>query len=381
MKKIFILIFAIVLLSCKTTDVTVSENNENADSNEITKEENLSTENLVSPENMIPSENLEVELGSVGSFEKNSSAPFPYVPINEKIVGFTEIWGYLCAGQENRFSTESKLSDIAYFGAGLNSFGELTSVPNIQKIKRLGFNGRVHLVIADNGKALTHFCIDPKYSVRHKLINQIVKASQPYDGVQIDFEYVSKEDAQHFYTFLHDLYRRIPKKIISVAVPARIKTLKNDVYDYKKIVTLVDRMMIMAYDEHWSTSSPGAVASVDWCNKIAKYSASIIPRNRLVMGLPFYGRAWGDVNPSKAYRFSTLRAFMENQKIPDTEVSRKNGIPTFKYSQNVNVTVFFEDFYSVYAKFSMYEKMGVKKISFWCLGQEDPMVWSYLAIK
>lgn len=289
--------------------------------------------------------------------------------------GFDEIWGYLYASQNDRLPENCPVTDIGYFGAGLSTFGFLCDVPDVNKLKKTGRaeGKRIHMVVADNGKALTHFCISSEYSVRNKLINDIVEAAGPFDGVQIDFELVSASDAEDYITFLSELKHKLKDKIFSVALPARMK--KNEIYDYEKIAAIADKILIMAYDEHWSTSKPGPVASVEWCKKVVEYAKTVIPRKQLIMGLPFYGRAWADVNPATAYRYVTLQKLIKEKNLSEEIITRTDSIPNFKYEQLVNVTVFYEDCESIKEKADMYKTQGVAQIGFWCIGQEAPEVW------
>lgn len=135
----------------------------------------------------------------------------------------------------------------------------------------------------------------------------------------------------------------------------------------------------MAYDEHWSGSAAGPIASIDWCARVASWARSKIGKDKLVMGLPFYGRAWGDVNPSKAYRFSTLSNLMNDKSI--TDVKRSGDIPWFEYEETVRVKVYYEDFHSIFTRSRMYRDAKVQNIAFWRLGQEDPGVWNVLRIQ
>ncbi|MDR2860714.1 MAG: hypothetical protein LBV66_02635, partial [Elusimicrobiota bacterium] len=126
----------------------------------------------------------------------------------DQSVSFNEIWGYLMKGEEKFLSLDYPITDIGYFSAEINSFGNLVGVPNRSKIQ--DFQGKVHLVVAQvSNRALTHFAIDPRYSVRNKLIEDIVKATEPFDGLQIDFELVPTEDRENFYSFLSVLKNRI----------------------------------------------------------------------------------------------------------------------------------------------------------------------------
>ena len=302
-----------------------------------------------------------------------SSVLFASAPVE-----FTEVWAYLLSGEEQALDSAMPITDIGYFGAGLNSFGELVGVPDRAKLAR--WNGRVHLVIAEvSNPALSHFSLNPEYGIRDGLIRAIADAAKDFDGVQIDFETVASPDREQYLSFLKAIKASIGDKILSVALPARTKKIKNDVYDYKEISRIADRIIVMAYDEHWSGSAAGPIASIDWCARVAAWARSKIGKDKLVMGLPFYGRAWGDVNPSKAYRFSTLSNLMNDKSI--TDVNRSDDIPWFEYEEKVRVKVYYEDFHSIFTRSRMYRDAKVQNIAFWRLGQEDPGVWNVLRIQ
>ncbi|MBQ1198475.1 MAG: glycoside hydrolase [Spirochaetaceae bacterium] len=291
---------------------------------------------------------------------------------------FTEVWGYLLDGREHELNPSiNVVTDVGYFGAGLNTFGKLVGVPNPDKLKK--FKGRIHLVIIDNSRSLTHFCLNPKYDVRKELIEDIVKASKNFDGVQIDFELVSSQDEEHYLSFLKELKRKLGKKTLSVVIPARIKTLEKDAYHYSKINEIVDRIIVMAYDEHWATSKPGAVASINWCQKVMSYALSVIPKEKLVMGLPFYGRGWSTDDTAGAYRFPSIERLQANNKI--SEIVRENAIPSFEITKQVTYKFYYDDLYSLVFRMRMYKYNGVKNLAFWRLGQEETDVWNYIKTK
>ncbi|NLK46672.1 MAG: glycoside hydrolase [Treponema sp.] len=301
---------------------------------------------------------------------------------------FNEIWGYLISGEDRFYSKDFPITDIGYFGAGLSTFGKLVDAPPRSKVPET--NARVHMVVIDSGRALTHFCLDPEFKIRNTLIDSLIKASADYDGLQIDFELVSADDKEHYLSFLRELKSKLkPNQILSVAIPARTKKLTYDAYDYEKIASIVDRIIVMAYDEHWSTSGPGPIASVDWCKNVLAYAQSTIPREKFIMGQSFYGRAWSNDNTAGAYKFSSIdRLFRgENAKgklSDDTKISRvhiDNGIPTFTLSKEVTYTFYFDNAWSLSKRLKMYETAGVKGVSFWRFGQEDSDIWKLIKLK
>jgi spore germination protein YaaH len=141
---------------------------------------------------------------------------------------------------------------------------------------------------------------------------------------------------------------------------------------------MVDRILVMAYDEHWSTSAPGSIASLAWCKRVANYALGVIGREKLIMGLPFYGRAWGQSNHSRALIYTTTETIINEYGI--TEVRREEGIPTFDYQVTIPVKVYYEDEYSLSVRMEMYQSMNVAAIGFWRLGQETTAVWKYLRL-
>jgi spore germination protein YaaH len=215
-------------------------------------------------------------------------------------------------------------------------------------------------------------------SARRQLTAELVKAAEPYDGLQIDFENIPKLDGAIFRSFLGELRRGLGDKTLTIALPALTRAQANDNYDYEKIAPLVDRILVMAYDEHWSTSEPGPVASMNWCKSVAAYSLRVIGAEKLVMGVPFYGRAWGHTNPSRAYIYTSIERIKSENRIQ--EIQRENGIPTFRYEIPVSVQVYYEDDYSLATRIDMYRAMGVKAVGFWRLGQESPTFWNYLLL-
>ncbi|GAB1457051.1 hypothetical protein MASR2M48_23590 [Spirochaetota bacterium] len=291
-------------------------------------------------------------------------------------ISFGEVWAYLMNGEESYLARTGSVSDLCYFSAEINAYGELTGVPNISKLAN--FKGRKHLVVAELGSySLTHFCLDPAYPIRDRLIAEILLASAPYDGVQIDFEAIPLRDRDNFVTFLAMLKDGLGSKILSVALPARLSDA-GDTLGYARIAAIVDRVFIMAYDEHWSTSPPGPVASMEWCSRVARFAASRIEARKLIMGLPFYGRAWGSVMPNRAYKHSGIESLKEEKGVE--VLSRENGIPRFRYEENVIVEVYYDDAESLSHRLQLYRNAGIRSVGFWRLGQEDYALWDRIGL-
>lgn len=294
-------------------------------------------------------------------------------------IAFKEIWGYVSHGEEGGLSSDYPITDVGYFAGFISSFSELGPVPK-RSDRFPDFKGRIHLVTNLESKPQTHLMLDPKLPLRNKIIKQLVEQARDFDGLQIDWELVMKDDDENFWNFLKLLKKKLKGKMLTVAVPARIKTLEKDAYNYAKISEIVDRVIVMAYDEHWSTSVPGPVASYAWCKKIAEYAKSMIPEEKLVMGCHFYSRAWNNEDVGrKAYRMYKIEDLVKEHKVKDFKKSA-DGDLSFSFEKKTKVTVFYDTIESAAKRCQMYADEGIKALSFWRIGQEDPKFWENLEV-
>ena len=313
---------------------------------------------------------------------------FPFVALlcalcfaqeSDQKVAFRESWSYVVAGYESEVNRKSSITDLCYFSADVNEYGEISSVPKREDIPSW-YTGRVHLVTTCESRSLSHFVIDPKYKVTKKIIRALVKASEDYDGLQIDWELIPSRDAANYQKFLKSLRKALDSdKMLTICVHARTRAIEGDVEDYATLAPLVDRIFIMAYDEHWGGSSPGAVSSMDWCGRVTDWGLKTIPREKLIVGLPFYGRSWVSPSLAKAWYHSGITRIARENGSPD--VVRTGEIPHFSFKTQVRVEGWYDDAHSLVARCLMLKDKGVQNVGFWRLGQEDPAFWDHLSLE
>lgn len=352
----------------KTKRTPVLEQREAAQETVLSKEESSSSDGAAS-------QDIDALLAS------NNGAAYKREAIEGEAVSFNEIWAFYTSfykSDENRLDANAQVTDIALFGAEIGSYGDLEGVPPPSRAKtaRKDFNGRVHLTFACSSRGVTHFCLDPKYDIRSPLLNAIAAASRGFDGVVCDLEYIPARDRENFISFLKSLKIKIGKKTLTVCVPARVKSLQGDTFPYKEISAVSDRVFVMAYDEHWGSSKPGPVASYGWCEKVADYAVSAVPEHKLIMGIPFYARAWVDKskNPVGAWRYSKFNNHLAQNGV--TKIERtEDGEGHVRYSVTVDVDAYFDDAYSLHKKCAMYAEKGVQNMGVWCIGQDDTEFW------
>ncbi|HUI70214.1 MAG TPA: glycosyl hydrolase family 18 protein [Spirochaetia bacterium] len=309
---------------------------------------------------------------AMGCASLGSSSPAP----QPARVVFKEVWGYLLRGDESDMSGVEPFTNICYFSADVAKDGRIKdAVQRPTVISSDGSRPEIYLVITElSNSALSHFSLSPDYGVRPLLISDICRISQDFDGVQIDFESVSPDDAGAFWDFLKELRAQLPpEKKLSVAVPARAG-LKTDAYMYSQIAGIVDRIVVMAYDEHWGTSAPGPVASLPWCSAVLDYAQSTIESDKLIMGVPLYARAWQDKRLARAMGLQKVQSIIAEKSATPGYTSEVG--PYFEYSENVVVKVYYDDLRSLGEKLQLYKSKDVSSVAFWRIGLGPSDLWS-----
>ena len=287
---------------------------------------------------------------------------------------FREVWGYLMKGEEKEITGREPFTDVLYFGVRVNRSGRISGSGCPPRLSFSGDRPRVHLVVYRlTGPDVLHSCLGGGRQARELLIGDIAACAEKFDGIQVDFESLRPEDGPAYLDFLAELKPRLSGRMLSVAVPPRLIKPENDAYDYGALSAIADRVVVMAYDQHWETSAPGAIASLSWCGSVAAYAADYIPPEKLVMGLPLYGRAWQERKVNRAVNYRTARELMKRRG------ARKTGSadagPAFEYVERVMVRVYFEDMDSLRAKLRLYRRRGVSSVAFWRIGQGPPELW------
>ena len=160
---------------------------------------------------------------------------------------------------------------------GLYNFRLISKVPQIPPKEKYfsNTNAKVHLVSSCDSRSQTHLLLSPSLPLRDKIIEDLITAAKTYDGLQIDWELVSAQDADNYMEFLKILKSRLNGKTLSVAIPARIKTLSKDAYNYSNLAQIADRIVIMAFFNSEDSESFNTYPSTPNSTALIKYSTSL----------------------------------------------------------------------------------------------------------
>ncbi|NMB96416.1 MAG: glycoside hydrolase, partial [Clostridiaceae bacterium] len=133
---------------------------------------------------------------------------------------------------------------------------------------------------------------------RDNAIRQILTYASLYklDGINIDFENIYKEDKDALTQFVREITPLLREQGLVVSIDVNIpggSDTWSKCYDHKALGEIVDYVMLMTYDQHWAGSPvAGSVAQLSWVENNLVKVLELVPREKLLLGLPFYIRLW-----------------------------------------------------------------------------------------
>ena len=234
-----------------------------------------------------------------------------------------------------------------------------------------------------------------------KLANQIISAIEEYnlDGVNVDIENVTHTYRGAYTQLVKILRERLPEeKEVSVAVAANPNGWTvgwHGSYDYAALAKYADYLMIMAYDEHWQGSEAGPVASITFAERSIAYALKHAPAEKLVLGIPFYGRIWSEDGRFNGNGVSvkTLEkmladydadiTYSETAQAPKAEFTVTEGDKVYTVNGKSltpgKYTVWFEDERSLQSKIQLIHQYDIKGLGSWTLTQAPDSILQQLS--
>jgi spore germination protein len=234
---------------------------------------------------------------------------------------------------------------------------------------------------------------DPKITnailndVRNKTlaINQMFELvkNSGYTGINIDFESIDRTDRKAFTTFVHDVARRMRAAgyLTVVSVPSERKDDPTDswtgAFDFAALGQSADILQVMTYDENGSWGKPGPVAGLTWVEASIAYAASVVPANKLSLGIPAYGYDWNTTAVTGAQIFwKDIPALISKTgATPQWDISSSSPFFNYHAADGSSHVVWYEDEKSIPLKTALAVKYKLAGISVFALGYDDPSFW------
>ncbi|WP_277673989.1 LysM peptidoglycan-binding domain-containing protein [Piscibacillus halophilus] len=227
--------------------------------------------------------------------------------------------------------------------------------------------------------------------LQHTLINNMLNLMEQkgYQGVNFDFEYVYPEDREGYNDFLRRFVERFRPAGYSVSSALAPKDsgdqvgLLYEAHDYRAHGEILDFVILMTYEWGWAGGEPWAIAPIDEVREVLDYAVTVIPPEKIMMGIPLYGRDWEIpwVEGTFATTVSSEEAVeLAAQYGSDIQYHPQHQSPYFEYTDETGQRheVWYEDVRSVQAKYQTVKDYGLRGISYWVLNIPFTQNWPVL---
>lgn len=332
---------------------------------------------------------------------------------------------YEVTGIDAKITDKADLSERQW-----KNFAKLAKKNKVEFIPTIAwFDGvQIDYILSDKDRRDAHI----------KEIVTLVKRGK-FDGINIDYEQKQTKTIDSFSLFLQDLNKALGSKLLTCAIEAR--TPAKDLYkvvpnpltyanDYTAIGEYCDRIELMTYDQQRADLSLNATrvgypyaptADKEWVEKVVKLAVEDLPKNKVLIGIPTYGRAWDVTVAPQQFRDYVSVASLNHPRIvelskdvyktpigrnaggeailsyfPDdspfkiitalpvpagTPVGMENAARALLFANMAKTEVkvrfiSYGDALSAVDKLELADKYNVRGVTFFKIdGQEDPAIW------
>lgn len=214
-------------------------------------------------------------------------------------------------------------------------------------------------------------------SARRSFLDDVEAAliAEKAEGLMFDIEDLPSTAHDDYLTLLAEARTRFAARHLrfAMAVPA-----DDPAWNLGRYARLVDRVVLMAYDEHWPGGEAGPIASQPWFARMVADAVRAMGRKKLIVGLGNYAYDWTPGSRAKALSIDeawkkAAAAGALPQFDPETGNSR------FAYTQDgVRHQVWTLDALASWNQIAAARRAGAAGIALWRLGSEDPGFWAAL---
>lgn len=308
-----------------------------------------------------------------------------------------EVNGYLSKtgieGQQVVITYSRYLSSVSLFGYHVNPDGSI-SPP--------GDTANQYTALIDPIMVITNFVdnkFDPELAhtilsnseIQNVLISNILSTmkNKQYVGLNIDIEFVYPEDRDLLNQFVYQIVNTLHSEgyFVSIALAAKTSDTTTGfagAQDYAVLGQLTDFVVLMTYDWGWVGGPSFAISPINEVKKVLDYAVSVIPRNKILMGIPLYAYDWKlpfIKGESTAEMISSYEAVIRASRFgASIQYNALYQSPFFHYQDKDGIRheVWFEDARSVQVKYHVVKSYNLRGVSYWEIGFFFPQNWFVL---
>lgn len=195
-------------------------------------------------------------------------------------------------------------------------------------------------------------------------------AAAGWDGIHVDFESLDATDRAGLTVFTRELRAALPAtKSLAMAVMASgsVGEYRAAGYDLPALASSLDRIVLMAYDQHgpgWSDAGP--IGGMPWVKTVLGALLTQVPAAEVDLGVAGYGYTWPTAGSGDVLTDAEARVTARNAT---WDATQKEWHGTLAGGGDV----WWSDRDSLQARENLARLKGLHGVAVWSLGQSDPI--------
>ncbi|TLS35798.1 glycosyltransferase [Pseudalkalibacillus caeni] len=196
-----------------------------------------------------------------------------------------------------------------------------------------------------------------------------------YNGININFEGVNRDDQKKLKDFFKELYTLFHTSNLKVTRSVQMDSISSDI---ESLADYTDRTIVHMTNQHNNTTIRGPLAAQGWF--ISKLNNLDIPPDKLVISLRNEGYDWNETTggQGESVTYSKLME-MSNEFHLQIQWDKESYNPYVRYRKNgEDHIMWFLDAATFLNQVKAAKEFGVSGIALQNSGTEDPGVWKIL---
>lgn len=221
-------------------------------------------------------------------------------------------------------------------------------------------------------------------SSRDTLSNALIEAALQYklNGLNIDFEKISSDGGKDYIQFIRELSVKCRNNGIVLSVDNYVPAAYNEYYRKDEQGEIVDYVIIMAYDEHYSGSDAGPISSISYVKDAVTNILTMVPKEKTIIAIPFYTRLWKETTSGEVTS-DTLSMTPAKQWIKDNNLKANWDDALGCYyaelvTSDATYRLWQEEDKSIEEKMKVIYDAGIAGSAAWKLGLEKESIWDVI---
>ncbi len=223
-------------------------------------------------------------------------------------------------------------------------------------------------------------------TARKKLIASLIKDAKTYglDGINLDVEGIKEQAGHHYVQFIRELSVHCRNEGLVLSVDNTVPAAYSAFYNREEQGRVVDYVVIMAYDEHHVGGEAGSVASLGYVTKGVEDTLAMIPKEKVIVGIPFYTRLWetdGETLNATSMGIATAKKWVEQNGM-ELKWQEETGQYYGELEKDGKTyRLWMEEEASLRAKMDVAREKNLAGVACWKLGFETKELWDIVRLK